>query len=199
MRLRFTADLSTIARARHWVVDQAHAHGATPRTVRTVELLANEAVTNAVVHGPAAGGVEVSIRRRGHHLRISVRDESDAPPILRDPRLTAPGGRGILLIDRLSSAWGVQPHPAGGKTVWFELHDRDPGTPQPSDGEALLGRPVEAALEGGVTAERAKGVLAQTQHIDMVAADDMLRQIANAQDITDSDAAENVVRSAQDR
>ena len=38
----------------------------------------------------------------------------------RDLNLEALGGRGLLLLDRLSTAWDVRRTPEG-KTVWFEL------------------------------------------------------------------------------
>lgn len=123
--VRFVAALSMIPHARHWAGEQARAHGVGLRAVRTIELLATEAVTNAVVHGPTAGTVEVTVDERGPDLRVCVRDDGDAVPVLRDPVPGEIGGRGVLLIDRLSRAWGVQRHRGGGKTVWFDIPRAD--------------------------------------------------------------------------
>ena len=82
-------------------------------------LLANELVTNAVVHA----GTEIRLRLelRGDRLHIAVRDGS--PRLLRlvIPDRQAEGGRGLWLVEQLARAWGVNPHPEGGKVVWCVL------------------------------------------------------------------------------
>lgn len=87
--------------------------------VDRVMLLANELVTNAVVH--ARTDLWLRLELRGDWLHIAVRD--GGPRLLRviaaDP--DAPGGRGLWLVERLARAWGVRPHPSGGKVVWCTL------------------------------------------------------------------------------
>jgi anti-sigma regulatory factor (Ser/Thr protein kinase) len=90
-------------------------------TRQIVELLVSELVTNAVRHG--ASDPHESILVRAHRtdgaVRVEVCDEGhgfhergEAPPELQ------PSGRGLLLVDRLASRWGVMPgHP---NCVWFE-------------------------------------------------------------------------------
>jgi hypothetical protein len=39
---------------------------------------------------------------------------------VRHPDPAEEHGRGVLLIDELANAWGVEPR-ADGKTVWFEI------------------------------------------------------------------------------
>jgi len=87
--------------------------------VRAV-LLANELVTNAVVH--AHTDIRLRLELRGDRLHIGVRDGD--PRLLRlvTPAPEAEGGRGLWLIEQLSQAWGVHPHPAGGKVVWCTLN-----------------------------------------------------------------------------
>ena len=41
-------------------------------------------------------------------------------PTVGHPEPTAPSGRGLALVEALSSDWGTQNRP-GGKTVWFEV------------------------------------------------------------------------------
>ena len=84
--------------------------------VEWVVLLANELVTNAVVH--ARTDLRLRLELRGDRLHIAVRDGS--PGLLRlvaaDGR--AEGGRGLWLVEQLARTWGINPHPDGGKVVW---------------------------------------------------------------------------------
>jgi len=84
------------------------------------ELLLTELVANAVRH--ARTPFTVMMRWNGRSLHCEVTDANPLPPrphLTVDP--TAVGGRGLLLIDRLASAWGTEVAPQG-KTVWFDLH-----------------------------------------------------------------------------
>ncbi|MGW0086242.1 ATP-binding SpoIIE family protein phosphatase [Streptomyces sp. NPDC003393] len=87
----------------------------------TAELLTSEVVTNALVHGDS--DVNVHVRRYGTLLRVEVRDSDPRPaePVTL-PRAEdqAEGGRGLLIVSALASAWGNSPS-GRGKTVWFEL------------------------------------------------------------------------------
>ena len=81
-------------------------------------LLTSELVTNAVRHG--VGPVSMSAEPWGNGLRVSVRDAGPAMPQERTPELLAESGRGLFLVESMSSAWGVESE-AVGKTVWFRL------------------------------------------------------------------------------
>lgn len=86
-----------------------------------VEVLVSEIVTNAVRHGGAGPDetIIVHVAMSADCLRVEVCDQGpgftapDAPQTRADG-----GGNGLLLLSRLSSAWGV----AGddGTCVWFE-------------------------------------------------------------------------------
>ena len=82
-------------------------------------LVANELVTNAVVH--ARTELWLQLELRADRLFIAVRDAS--PRLLRQltPDPEAGGGRGLWLVEQLTQAWGVSPHPDGGKVVWCAL------------------------------------------------------------------------------
>jgi anti-sigma regulatory factor (Ser/Thr protein kinase)/anti-anti-sigma regulatory factor len=82
-------------------------------------LLANELVTNALVH--AHTEIRLRLELRGDRLHIAVRDGS--PRLLRlvAPDRQAEGGRGLRLVEQLARAWGVNRHPEGGKVVWCVL------------------------------------------------------------------------------
>jgi anti-sigma regulatory factor (Ser/Thr protein kinase) len=90
---------------------------------RVVELLASELVTNAVRHG--ATDPHESILLRAVHVDSTVRvevcdeglthfdaDDGDGNDLME------PGGNGLLLVEALSSRWGVDR--GRPKCVWFE-------------------------------------------------------------------------------
>lgn len=93
--------------------------------VEAAELVVSEAVTNAVVH--AGTSIDVTVMLTGAGARLEVRDGSKHHPTPRDYAATAGTGRGLLLIDGVTTSWGTVPH-SDGKTVWFELdaHPADP-------------------------------------------------------------------------
>jgi hypothetical protein len=76
------------------------------------------AITNSVLH--ARTPVHFVVRELGRRLRVEVTDDDPTLPVARDPDPLTPTGRGLLLIDRLSSSWGVDGRPDG-KTLWFEV------------------------------------------------------------------------------
>jgi hypothetical protein len=53
-----------------------------------------------------------------HHLHLTVRDDSRAPPIPRPP--SEDRGYGLALVDALCAGWGVRTVPDG-KAVWATL------------------------------------------------------------------------------
>jgi anti-sigma regulatory factor (Ser/Thr protein kinase) len=84
-----------------------------------VLLLTHELVSNAFEHGRGAILVEVSLD--DGRLQVGVSDESSEQPVLGQPHPGDARGRGIYLVDRLATSWGVSDDPSPGKTVWFEL------------------------------------------------------------------------------
>lgn len=82
-------------------------------------LLVSEVVTNAVLH--AATGIELICTVETGRLCVEVRDRSPVLPGRRHYHDDAMTGRGLGMVEELASAWGVEPAPTGGKTVWFEL------------------------------------------------------------------------------
>ena len=85
------------------------------------ELLVSELVTNAVLHARSA--TVVTIDHDATTVRIAVCDDSPVRPRLRDYGPEAVTGRGLVIVDRLSRRWGVDPS-EGGKCVWFEIEAR---------------------------------------------------------------------------
>ncbi|MFI6654698.1 SpoIIE family protein phosphatase [Streptomyces sp. NPDC050523] len=105
-----------------------HARRFTARTLRgwqvgevadAVLLVVSELVTNALVH--TQGPVRLDLALRGDQVRVCVTDSSPrapAKPVIVDWEST--GGRGLLLVEAMSEAFGSMPV-AGGKQVWSEI------------------------------------------------------------------------------
>ncbi|WP_030752518.1 SpoIIE family protein phosphatase [Streptomyces griseus] len=85
-------------------------------------LMVSEMVTNVLVHtdGDALLTAEVACGGKGRRLRVEVSDASDELPHKRHPGEMASSGRGLVLMEMLADAWGVEPR-GEGKTIWFEL------------------------------------------------------------------------------
>ena len=82
-------------------------------------LLVSELVTDAVRHGVPP--VTLALRcDESTGLEIQVSDGSLHRPALQGPSADDLGGRGVVLVDALSEAWGVVPTETG-KVVWCRL------------------------------------------------------------------------------
>lgn len=84
-------------------------------------LVASELFTNAVIHG--SGRIDVYVTLDAEALRIAVVDDGRRTPERWPKRdaTTALGGRGLLIVDALSSTWGNNFDPAGRTRVWAEM------------------------------------------------------------------------------
>jgi two-component sensor histidine kinase len=81
------------------------------------ELMACELATNSVRHAETSFELVIELQ---NEIRIEVRDSGRGRPKVLSPKLHDVRGRGLQIIDAMSSAWGVIPMD-GGKAVWFTL------------------------------------------------------------------------------
>ncbi|MEV8123602.1 SpoIIE family protein phosphatase [Streptomyces sp. NPDC085944] len=84
----------------------------------SVLLLVSELVTNAVRH--AGGPITVRLIRAGPGLLCEVGDTGNGRPRLGRAGLLDDGGRGLHVVHRLTSRWGVR-WTETGKVVWAEV------------------------------------------------------------------------------
>src|SRR3954470_12512593 len=85
----------------------------------TAKLLVSELVTNSLTHAASAVQVECVTSASAVTVRVS---DADTGPLLSGsagPEL-AEGGRGLVLVEKLSDAWGTE-HSGGRKAIWFRL------------------------------------------------------------------------------
>ena len=79
-------------------------------------LMVSEMVTNVLVHtdGDALLVAEMHAASAGaRRLRVEVADASDELPHRRQPGELASSGRGLMLMEMLADAWGVDPRGEG--------------------------------------------------------------------------------------
>ncbi len=88
--------------------------------VLTATLLTSELVSNALEHGE--GDITVLVAPISAGVRVDVADSNLAQPHKQTPSPEDESGRGLLMVDTLATAWGVDVLPqGGGKSVWFAL------------------------------------------------------------------------------
>ena len=121
MELHLEHERRSVTYARRWVLRQAAQAGVRGEAQAVVELLTSELVANAIHHGPPDGHIVVEADVLDGHLHVTVHDDGAGSPVVRDPPPTEAGGRGLMLVDMLASAWGTTPGPGGGKGVWFSV------------------------------------------------------------------------------
>lgn len=113
---RFASDPFSVVEARQLV--EAEVGGCPPEVAEDVALLTSELVSNAVRH--ARTPFEVLVDRTEDRIRVTVSDESPDPPTVLDPAPDEVGGRGLVLVSKLSHRWGFESRP-NGKAIWFEV------------------------------------------------------------------------------
>ncbi|MGW0334895.1 SpoIIE family protein phosphatase [Streptomyces sp. NPDC003011] len=118
-------DPEALAAARHMIRAAVAAWGARDRCDE-IELVADELITNALMHteGSAIATLRV-LTGTERRLRVEVEDPSSALPRRREAGESGVSGRGLLLVDLLTDAWGVEAR-GGGKCVWCEFLVTEP-------------------------------------------------------------------------
>jgi anti-sigma regulatory factor (Ser/Thr protein kinase) len=100
-----------------WLADAVPAH-----RLGDLQLLVTEIVANCVRHGGVGEGgrIDLQVDVGRANARVEVRDTGiQADPRVRRPDLSGGGGFGMVLVERLSTAWGIDHEP--GVVMWFEL------------------------------------------------------------------------------
>lgn len=177
--LRLPARSASVATARHAVRDVAARWSLPETVVLDAEMVVSELVTNAVLH--ARTDCELSIEPCLPGLRLAVADDDNQSPLpptafvpvgeglltgaaeghraLADLLAERATGRGMAIVEALSTTWGVETR-GGGKVVWAELGtglgtaEGDAPAPPPAASRAA----VPTARRHGVRAIRVIGV-----------------------------------------
>ncbi|WP_433333671.1 ATP-binding protein [Spirillospora sp. CA-294931] len=98
--------------------------GAGHPALESAVICTNELATNAVRHSRSGDGghFTVVIAEGRREIQLSVIDEgADGPgPRLREGGLFEESGRGLFMVDALSSSWAAE-RDGGATTVWFRV------------------------------------------------------------------------------
>jgi anti-sigma regulatory factor (Ser/Thr protein kinase) len=84
------------------------------------QLVVTELMSNAIDHAPGAESYELELVRRVDGVRIYLADGSSIRPVVAELAHDRPRGRGMQMVEALSSGWGADDH-HGGKRVWVDL------------------------------------------------------------------------------
>ena len=140
-RLTLPPQPESVPQVRRFVRDRLQSWGFSG-AVDTATMLVSELATNAVLHARTEFTVELS--RDGESLRVCVLDTSPALPRPRRYGTDSTTGRGLRLVETLSTCWGIE-RQDDGKTIWFEVPVDNGGreigsweTEPDVDAEALL-------------------------------------------------------------
>lgn len=143
---RLAADRTSASGARREVRTALASWGLRDEVCDDVVLVVSELVTNAIVH--AAGDVVVCrLRCGGPEVRVEVVSEGHGEPG-GDDRAPGECGRGLVVVDALSTAWGFDvPTPGGGWTAWATIATHP--APASGTGSGPAPGPADGAASGG--------------------------------------------------
>jgi anti-sigma regulatory factor (Ser/Thr protein kinase) len=126
---------ASVASARAYIDEALDTVGFGAAVREPAVLLTSELVTNGIIHG----GTEVEVRLdiTEDAVRVEVTDGGEEGcPVAEVAQPDADHGRGLMIVSRLASRWGVNLSKTG-TAVWFELRCSAAPSPRPSAFDAL--------------------------------------------------------------
>jgi hypothetical protein len=120
----------SVPEARRWTVTTLTSWGLGV-TAWSAAQVVSELATNCTLHARSDFVLRLSVE--GECVRVEATDGAPGGLHARQYSSTATTGRGLRIVESLSSSWGVAPT-ADGKTVWALLPLEDP-LPAGDDGE----------------------------------------------------------------
>ena len=113
--MRLPAEAQSVPKARHFVRSLLLEHRI-QYLVEDVRLVVSELATNAVRH--ANTPFAVTLERVDQSVVLTVTDDAPTTPVRRTADLLDTSGRGLSIVDLVSSDRGLIRHLTGGKSVW---------------------------------------------------------------------------------
>jgi anti-sigma regulatory factor (Ser/Thr protein kinase) len=143
---------SSVVAARWHITTHMREAGIVPLAIGDATVVVSELLTNAILHARPLPGAQVLVAwaLRERSLEVAVSDGgSMTRPRTAQPSLSSIGGRGLAIVEHLSSRWGVLPNDFG-LTVWAVLPAPAGGRP----GGASTGPRVRTGPGGGAAARQ---------------------------------------------
>jgi hypothetical protein len=122
-RAAFEASPVSASQARAYVADRLVEHRL-PSLVEAVRLVTSELATNALLHAHTA--FVLTLEGWDEVVVLTIRDDSLSLPTKRAAQATDPTGRGLEIVEIVSSAWGTNSDAAGSKAVWASFIIKGP-------------------------------------------------------------------------
>jgi anti-sigma regulatory factor (Ser/Thr protein kinase) len=117
----FPPDTASVSEARRFAREVL---GSRPlHLVQDVQLIVSELATNCVLY--AKTWFTLRISASADRVRLEVGDSSPGLPVLLRPSDEQVSGRGLMITDALSTAWGVEHRGRSEKVVWCSVLARD--------------------------------------------------------------------------
>jgi anti-sigma regulatory factor (Ser/Thr protein kinase) len=113
---KFEPEVTSVTAARQRLLD--FLYDVPEENRRVAALLVTELTTNALLHAGTPFTLCADITRS--KVRVEVADGIRDVPVVKSPRPSEEGGRGMILVSALADSWGAEPI-SGGKLVWFDL------------------------------------------------------------------------------
>ncbi|MFD4554426.1 ATP-binding protein [Streptomyces sp. NPDC058469] len=142
-RLELICEESSVRWARVHTRDVLSKWSVPDSVLQDVVLVVSELSTNAVKHtrrpatlpqmpAPAPLKFVLTLWFMPEYVMVYVYDQDRTPPAIRRANPDADGGRGLALVEQLTSEWGyIYPTPYSGKAVYAKV--LMPGNPLPTD------------------------------------------------------------------
>jgi anti-sigma regulatory factor (Ser/Thr protein kinase) len=116
---RFAARPTSVGVARRATREELRRWDVPSEVCDDIVLIVSELVTNAIVH--TAGDTVICHLRGGREIYVEVGSQGPAGS-RDDARSAGEGGRGLLVVESLSTTWGINvPSPGAGWTAWATL------------------------------------------------------------------------------
>jgi anti-sigma regulatory factor (Ser/Thr protein kinase) len=126
-RVVLSADPVSASIAREFVCRHLVAHDEV-ELVDDVRLVVSELATNALAH--AQTPFVVTLSRTDGLVVVTIHDASSEVPVRGAPDVTDMSGRGLMIVELVSEAWGTSTDADGSKSVWASFASTA-GQPEP--------------------------------------------------------------------
>lgn len=133
---------ASVPESRRWTIGTLRSWGLDV-TAWTAAQVVSELATNCTLHARSDFTLRLSLEEQC--VRVEAVDGAPGGLHARHYSSTATTGRGLRIVESLSTAWGVVPAGDGGKTVWAVLPLEDPLPTGEDDDEPDRTHPPTAA------------------------------------------------------